>query len=494
MAINFENKYETERRINTPATEKTVDKLYGAMYNDGNSSTKSDVGNYVKKQPTQPDTTKRFGFAPEINSWAKKNQDAIKYAGDGAINSIKKASNDYLNEYLKDAPEETDKDELFGSIAKWQLARDANDEKRGNVARNNIIGHMSTENKDHYLKEQIPFSEYVKAKDEFDYKHKNYTTTEFLDNTPDEIVRREQQKLNELGYTDKFGERLKEDGIEGAKTRYAKDNYEADNAHKYITPKGADYQIDYAMYYPERDAPRMLTDEELAQKYDKPQLTKMSYSYPTPLREYREAANKYDHKVAIQAKKYSDDALELAEKYAEENGFYTEEKGWFNHTAKELITWDNEPDALRHMSWCSMMAREIKSEASKFISDNHEIEALRDMNYIINETKGVVRTKMNQATLMDLWNNKVGRELASMPEFKHMDYEELFEYAKKNGYLITDASKAYNFYGVEDYIVDPKNWAVTVEWDLNKDYLTFYKGYGRDREEITLRIGPKEYK
>ena len=101
---------------------------------------------------------------------------------------------------------------------------------------------------------------------------------------------------------------------------------------------------------------------------------------------------------------------------------------------------------------------------------------------------------MNQATLMDLWNNKVGRELASMPEFKHMDYEELFEYAKKNGYLITDASKAYNFYGVEDYIVDSKNWAVTVEWDLNKDYLTFYKGYGRDREEITLRIGPKEYK
>ena len=232
-----------------------------------------------------------------------------------------------------------------------------------------------------------------------------------------------------------------------------------------------DYQIDYAMYYPEKDAPRMLTDEELAQKYDKPQLNKMSYSYSTPVREYKETVNKYGYKVADKAKKYSDDALELAEKYAEENGFYTEKKGWFNRTTKELITWDNEPDALRHMSWCSMMAREIKSETSKFISDNHEIEALRDMNYIIDETKGVVRTKMNQATLMDLWNNKVGRELASMPEFKHMDYEELFEYAKKNGYLITDASKAYNFYGVEDYIVDPKNWAVTVEWDLNKDYL-----------------------
>ena len=226
MAINFENKYETERRINTPATEKTVDKLYGAMYNDGNSSTKSDVGNYVKKQPTQPDTTKRFGFAPEINSWAKKNQDAIKYAGDGAINSIKKASNDYLNEYLKDAPEETDKDELFGSIAKWQLARDANDEKRGNVARNNIIGHMSTENKDHYLKEQIPFSEYVKAKDDFDYKTGNYTTTEYASKTIDEAVKRLQQKLNENGYTDNYGNKLNEDGTVGSKTLQAYDSYE----------------------------------------------------------------------------------------------------------------------------------------------------------------------------------------------------------------------------------------------------------------------------
>ena len=74
MAIKYNNEYETERRANTPNSEKTVDKLYGAMYNDGNSSTKSDVGNYVKKQPTEPDTTKRFGFAPGINSWTKKNQ------------------------------------------------------------------------------------------------------------------------------------------------------------------------------------------------------------------------------------------------------------------------------------------------------------------------------------------------------------------------------------------------------------------------------------
>ena len=245
MAINFENKYETERRINTPATEKTVDKLYGAMYNEGNGTTKSDVGNYVKKQPTQPDTTKRFGFAPEINSWAKKNQDAIKYAGDGAINSIKKASNDYLNEYLKDAPEETDKDELFGSIAKWQLARDANDEKRGIVARNNIIGHMSTENKDHYLKEQIPFSEYVKAKDDFDYKTGKYTTTEYSSTVFDEIVKRLQQKLNHGGYTDNYGNKLKEDGTVGSKTLQAYDSYENDPKNEVEAQHtGNDFEFD----------------------------------------------------------------------------------------------------------------------------------------------------------------------------------------------------------------------------------------------------------
>ena len=40
---------------------------------------------------------------------------------------------------------------------------------------------------------------------------------------------------------------------------------------------------------------------------------------------------------------------------------------------------------------------------------------------------------------------------------------------------------------------DFEKWAVSVEWDLDKDYLTFYKGYGRDRKEITLRIGPNSY-
>ena len=225
MAIKYNNKSKTERR-----EEKSVDNLYNTMYNNGNNTTKYDVSDYVKKN--EPDTTKRFLFASEIDGWAKKNSDAIKYAGDGAINSIKKASKDYINKYLKDAPEETDKDELFGSIAKWQLARDANDEKRGRVAMNNIIGHMSTENKDHYLKEQIPLTEYVNAKDDFDHKTGKYTTTEYASKEPDENVKKIQQTLNENGVKNKYGNDIKVDGFVGSETLKAVDELKKENESK----------------------------------------------------------------------------------------------------------------------------------------------------------------------------------------------------------------------------------------------------------------------
>ena len=41
-------------------------------------------------------------------------------------------------------------------------------------------------------------------------------------------MREAQQRLNELGYADKYGEPLKEDGILGAKTLFANDNYAED--------------------------------------------------------------------------------------------------------------------------------------------------------------------------------------------------------------------------------------------------------------------------
>lgn len=46
-----------------------------------------------------------------------------------------------------------------------------------------------------------------------DFKNNNYTTIANVDKTPDEKVRQLQRELNEAGYTDKFGQRLKEGGI-----------------------------------------------------------------------------------------------------------------------------------------------------------------------------------------------------------------------------------------------------------------------------------------
>ncbi|MEE1042801.1 MAG: hypothetical protein UH854_02440, partial [Clostridia bacterium] len=53
-----------------------------------------------------------------------------------------------------------------------------------------------------------------------------------IDTTPDEKVRQLQRELNESGYTDKFGQKLKEDGIYGGKTAYADDRRMINNTGK----------------------------------------------------------------------------------------------------------------------------------------------------------------------------------------------------------------------------------------------------------------------
>ena len=58
--------------------------------------------------------------------------------------------------------------------------------------------------KETYLKHIQPLKTYIDAKDEFDFKNNNYTTTKNADKTPDEKVRTLQRELNEAGYTNKF--------------------------------------------------------------------------------------------------------------------------------------------------------------------------------------------------------------------------------------------------------------------------------------------------
>ena len=129
--------------------------------------------------------------------------------------------------------QDTDEGTYFGDVqtasVKRHIAKDSNNEKLYNASMMEMIGHLSKDNKETYLKHAQPLQKYIDAKDEFDFKHNNYTTTENVDKTPDEKVRRLQRELNEAGYTDKFGQRLKEDGIYAGKTAYAGDNYKADN-------------------------------------------------------------------------------------------------------------------------------------------------------------------------------------------------------------------------------------------------------------------------
>ncbi len=172
--------------------------------------------------------------------WLDKNKDSLKYAGDKAKKSIHAGLED-AHSFMKDADEGTSFGKVQDAAVKWRLASDANDKRLANTARNEMIGHLSSENKETYLKDAQPLQSYIDAKDVYDYRNKSYTTTEFLDTTPDEMVRQTQQRLNELGYTDKFGEKLKEDGIFGGKTRYAKDNYDADNKQKSTSVQKTNY-------------------------------------------------------------------------------------------------------------------------------------------------------------------------------------------------------------------------------------------------------------
>ena len=162
-----------------------------------------------------------------LSQWKEKNQGLLKYAGDRAKKSIN-AGLEEASDFMRDADEGTSFENVQTASVKRRLANDANDSKLYNSATMEMIGHLSKENKGPYLKAVQPLQKYIEAKDEFDFKHNNYTTTENVDKTPDENVRQLQRELNEAGYTDKFGQKLKEDGIYAGKTAYADDRYRED--------------------------------------------------------------------------------------------------------------------------------------------------------------------------------------------------------------------------------------------------------------------------
>ncbi len=165
-------------------------------------------------------------FEASMGEWYKKYNDSLKYAGDRAKKSIVQGLME-ASSYIKDASPDTNFTDVQTASVKRSLAKDANDKGLYNSAVMEMIGHLSRENKEPYLKQAKPLQTYIDAKDNFDFNHNNYTTTQNIDQTPDENVRQLQRGLNAEGYTDKMGQPLKEDGILGGKTLYAYDTSRA---------------------------------------------------------------------------------------------------------------------------------------------------------------------------------------------------------------------------------------------------------------------------
>jgi hypothetical protein len=116
----------------------------------------------------------------------------------------------------------------------------------------------------------------------------------------------------------------------------------------------------------------------------------------------------------------------------------------------ETKTWDNETDAYRHFNWNTLMTSNLGEYKSRWLANNHEILELKRTELLISIDKDneIVTTKLNQSTLMDLWNNQVGRALRNNKNFVNYSDYELFKYAKSKRMVITDALKAYEFYGI----------------------------------------------
>ena len=152
--------------------------------------------------------------------------------------------------------------------------------------------------------------------------------------------------------------------------------------------------------------------------------------------------------------------------------------------------WNNEADSYRHFLYSAEMGRKYGYDVSKEVTDMYEFFGLKDKGWLSKELRftelnsPIVYTKMNQETLMDLWNNQVGRMLAQKSEYRNKTCEELFEIALNRGWLITDANKVYDFLGIESYISNKADYSVDVGWDRATGNITVY-----GEKPITLKIG-----
>ena len=177
----------------------------------------------------------------------------------------------------------------------------------------------------------------------------------------------------------------------------------------------------------------------------------------------------------------SEIAKKNAIKYADANGYYSIQSiyvgpGSNNIKQKKYDTWDNIVDAKRHMEWNSRMVREIGYGNAQIAGNNHELVSLREKGWVISEVGSLVKTYINQATLMDLRNNAIGRNLAVNPSVANYNYDQIFNYGLNKGVLITDATKAYEYFGINQFADDQNR--LLVNWHVGEDLLYVYNPDG----------------
>lgn len=172
--------------------------------------------------------------------------------------------------------------------------------------------------------------------------------------------------------------------------------------------------------------------------------------------EYKWVEDNLGKNIAKKAYTYGDDSLSKAEQKMNEWGLKS--------------TWNNKADAYRHFIWNAQMTRDtdVGYYHARNVTNKHEYETMYKNNWINLNSGGfdylkdntIIKGKMNQECIMDLWNNQVGRELANNNAFSDKSVEELFDFAQDYGLLINDAATVYEKLGITDYIVNQNEYTV----------------------------------
>ena len=138
-------------------------------------------------------------------------------------------------------------------------------------------------------------------------------------------------------------------------------------------------------------------------------------------------------------------------------------------------TWNNIADAYRHFVWNVEMVRTAGIDVAIAASNAHEINSKMNNRRVvgvynprdIRQVYPYIRLRMNRDTLMDLWNNRVGIELAARSDFAHKTYDELFLYALANNMLITNAYQVNERFGLHEDLFNYSNgWMAWAYWDI----------------------------